>query len=187
MDTFHWISVAVSMILGLGVARLLTGIVAVFHARHRSPVDWLPLVWVASIFIQQIDFWWSLQELSILVPRWTLGGFLLLVGLVLSLFLAAALVIPPASTAADENLQAFFDHDGRWALLAVAGFNAFALLADWVFWGVTGVSPNGVGNLALILLPIIGFAGSRRVRMIMTWAYLLALLGTVDLFSPTSY
>jgi hypothetical protein len=74
------------MILGLGIARLLTSTVTVFRACRRVKIDYLPLVWSTGIFIQQIIFWWSLQELSTLVAKWSLAGFLLLVGMVLALF-----------------------------------------------------------------------------------------------------
>jgi len=41
LDTFRWIATVFSMILGLGVARLLTGAVAVFRARGSAVLDTL--------------------------------------------------------------------------------------------------------------------------------------------------
>jgi hypothetical protein len=187
MDTFRWISVTISMILGLGVARLLTGTVAVFHVRHRVKIDWLPLVWAASIFVQHIDFWWSLQELSVLVPKWWLGGFFLLVGLTLSLFLAAALVLPSSTIAEEESLRGFFEHDGRWALLALSIFNALAIVANTVLWSESLLSASSALNLVLSVLPIIALLGSRRVLAAITLAYLVVSLLAVGYFSPASY
>ena len=131
MDTFRWIAVVVSMILGLGVTRLLSSAVAVFKSRRRAAVDWLPLVWALVIFVQQIDFWWSLEELSILVPKWTFAEFLMLVALVLVLFLAAALILPQAEMERGDTLRGFFDRDGRYALLALAVFSLLAILANF--------------------------------------------------------
>jgi hypothetical protein len=48
MDTFRWVAVGLSMILGLGVTRLLTSAVSVIRSRHHAEVHWMPLVWAAS-------------------------------------------------------------------------------------------------------------------------------------------
>ena len=56
MDSFRWISVTFSMILGLGVARLLTSGVALFKSRETAHLDWVPIVWAASIFLWQLQY-----------------------------------------------------------------------------------------------------------------------------------
>ncbi len=187
MDTFRWISVTISMILGLGAARLLTGAVAVFHVRHRVKLDWVPLVWAASIFVQHIDLWWSLEELSVLVPKWWLGGFFLLVGLTLSLFLSAALILPSSTIAEEESLRQFFEHDGRWALLALSVFNILAIVANAVLWSESLLSGSSALNLVLSVLPLIALVGSRRVLAAITLIYLTVSLVAVVTFSPASY
>ena len=187
MDTFRWIAIVVSMILGLGVARLLSGAVAVFRARGRVALDWLPLVWAAAIFIQQIAFWWSLEDASGRVTTWTLPAFLMLVALVLALFLAAALILPSNEMADGDSLRAMFEKDGRWALLALAGFNAVVILANWVIWRADPLSESVRLNVALTVVPVAGFLGSRRVQTIAAVVYIaLAIWGVVEL-SPEKY
>ncbi|MCX5515310.1 hypothetical protein C3941_21715 [Kaistia algarum] len=187
MDTFRWIAVVFSMILGLGVARLLTSGAAVFRARRRAEIDWIPLVWAGFIFLQQITFWWSLEELATMMPKWTFGSFLLLVGLVLALFLAAALILPPSEIAEGESLRRYFEADGRWSLIAVAVFNGLALLINLLFWGTPVLSAATFLNLALGLLPILVFAGSRRVQMLGTVLYVPVGLYAAAQLLPTSY
>lgn len=186
-DAFRWISVAVSIILGLGLARLLTAAVAQFHARRRRSFDWIPLTWAFIIFCQQISFWWSLDELSTIVARWSMGHFLMLVGLALALFLAAALILPHSESHQIHSLRDFFEDDGRWALPVLAGFNALALVADRLLWGAPLASVAVGLNLAAVLLPLIAFAAGRRVQAGATVAYVaVALFGIADL-SPASY
>jgi hypothetical protein len=187
MDTFRWISVVLSMILGLGVARLLVSAVGIFRARHRATLDWPPLVWAATIFVQQIAFWWSLEEASGLVTKWSLPAFLLLVGLVLALFLAAALILPFNEMAEGESLRTFFEADGRWALVALAAFNAIAILANWAIWGEGPLSESVRINLVLAIVPLAGFLGSRRVQAVAAMAYLIiAIWGLLKLL-PLAY
>jgi hypothetical protein len=185
MDTFRWIATVVSMILGLGVARLLTAGVAVFRARRVVAMDGVPLVWALAIFVQQLDFWWSLGELATLPHHWTLGGFLLLVGLVLSLFLAAALILPSTEIATLASLKDFHEEDGRWALLALATFNGLAIAANRVFWQAGIMSPDVIINLILVALPLAALAGPRKVQIAATLAYGPAIVLAALALSPT--
>lgn len=186
METFRWISVILSMILGLGIARLLASAVAIFRARGSATLDWVPMVWAAAIFIQQIAFWWSLEEAASRLPAWTLPVFLMLVLLVLALFLAASLVLPGEMSAGDR-LESHFHRDGRWALLALAAFNLVVIVADWVIWGSGPLSEAVRINVALTVVPLAGFLGSRRVQAIAALAYMAIIIwGVIDL-TPAAY
>ncbi|MFO1148191.1 MAG: hypothetical protein U1E62_07420 [Alsobacter sp.] len=187
MDTFRWITVVVSTILGLGIARLLTSAVLLFHSRKRAKLDWVPVAWAVAVFAQHIGFWWSLEELSSLVPKWTLAGFLLLVGLVLALFLSAALILPSTEIHGDDRLSDFFEEDGRYALLALAGFNLFAILANWAFWRESILTQNAGENVALALLAGIAFAAPRKARVVATLTYVPLLIALMLRELPTSY
>jgi hypothetical protein len=186
-DAFRWISVAVSMILSLGLARLLTSAVAQFHARRHRKADWLPVAWAVMIFCQQIDFWWSLEELSTLVDRWTIGSFLILVGLVLTLFIAAALILPPSDTARIDRLRSYFEEDGRWALPLLAGFNGLALAADHLLWGEPLVSKSSLLNGAAVALPFVACLGNRPVQVAATLAYVATMIVGMGFLSPAAY
>lgn len=175
------------MILSLGVARLLTSAVAQFHARRHRTLDWLPVAWAAVIFCQQIDFWWSLEELATLVNRWTAGSFLILVGLVLTLFMAAALILPTSASGEIDKLRTYFEQDGRWALPFLAGFNALALAADRLLWGEAMLSMASLLNGAAVVLPVIGFLGSRRVQAGATLAYVVTMVLAMVVLSPIAY
>lgn len=186
MDTFRWLSTVVSIILGLGIARLLTGAVALFHARYSVRFDWIPLTWAFAVFIQQIGFWWSLEELASIVPKWTLVSFLMLVALVLVLFLAAALVMPPIDHNRTEFLRDFFEADGRWALLMLAAFNILALMANRVFWHQPIMSLDVGFNALLAGLAIATFLGRRPMQAAATVAYVATVIVTIALVAPSA-
>jgi hypothetical protein len=187
MDTYRWISIVISIILGLGITRLLTSAVGLFLARRKATFDWIPFAWSLTIFVQQIDFWWSIEELSALVLTWWLGDFLLLVGLVLTLFLAAALILPASEAGLSKGLRIYFEEDGRWALAAIALFNMLAIFANWKFWGEAPVSVEGALNLVSGLLPLVALFGTRRAQEIATIAYVPAFLLSIMQLSPASY
>ncbi|HWJ76190.1 MAG TPA: hypothetical protein VNX29_23750 [Kaistia sp.] len=186
MDTFRWMSTVFSLILGLGVARILLACIALFRARGLVRIDWLPCVWAAIIFLQQITFWWSIEELATTIPSWTFPNFLLLVSLVLTLFLAAASILPTEGLTTG-SLRDFFERDGRWGLVALAAFNAIAILINALFWHVDILSAGELLNLGLVVLPLVVFVGSRRIQIIATLFYVpLGLFGVMQLV-PMSY
>ena len=187
MDTFRWMSTVFSMILGLGVARILSSAVAALRARRRASLDWLPLAWAFFIFAQQLTLWWSLEDLASLSTHWTYFQFLILVTLVLTLFVAAASVLPPNEIAAGESLRRFFDEDGRFGLLALAAFNVTALAVNHVFWSPAAISFSDAINALLIALPVIDFFGTRRLQVAATIAYAVGMVVAVVLLSPQSY
>lgn len=95
------------------------------------------------------------------LPATSLGAFLFLVCLVLSLFVAAALILPSHDMVKDESLRDYFQMDGRWGLLAVCGFNILAIFANIVFWHSAIISLETGLNLIVCLTPVIAFLGAR--------------------------
>ena len=150
MSTFEYLSVALSLILGLGVTHLLLGILRVFGARHRQRIDWIPITWAAGIFLLQIQFWWSTFELVELLETWTQVTFSILLAHVIMLFVAGALILPTSIDQERETLQEHFRQDGRWALPALAIYSAIALLNNRLYFGASFT------NISQILIVIYG-------------------------------
>ncbi len=188
MNTFQFMSIALSMILGLGVTRLLSSLVAMFKSRGRAHLDWQPLVWAVCIFIWQIQFWWGIMELPSLVKVWSLGHFLFLLSLPMLLFLAAALILPHAELETDEHLTEAFEHDGRWALIFLTLFFILAGLADWYFWHWRVFSLEDALLIVLALCPLIVLKSKiALLKNTITGLYLPLSLFSAWLFSPWTY
>jgi hypothetical protein len=188
MDAFRWITVALSMILGLGVTRLLSAFIAIFRSRTHAQLDWVPLAWAACIFMWQLQFWWAIIELPNLMQTWTFTAFLTLVGLTLLLFIAAALVLPPHELREKENLADFFQRDGRWALIALSTYFILAFFVDWRFWHVPLFSYLCLFMVLLIILPCVYiFIRTRFIQQAITGIYIGLSLISIAYFSPAAY
>ena len=189
MDTFRWVAVALSMILGLGVTRLLTSAVIVFRSRHQAKLHWIPPVWAASIFVLQIQFWWAVIELAELIQVWTLHAFLLLLAMPLVLFAAAATVLPMKELGPGENLLYEFRRDGRWGLSCLAAYAVLAMMVNYVLFEVWIVSVTDLYLAAELTLPLLYLVTPMRRKWGggITVAYLLLVLWTSWLFSPKAY
>lgn len=188
MEAFHWISVILSLILGLGITRLLSSAVDVFRSRGRAQVDWIPLVWGACIFLWQIQFWWAINELSTKAIAWTSLQFLALLGLPLILFVAAALILPSGELSTGESLAEAFERDGRWALLFLSAYFIIATGENWYFWNTSPFTRPGFINLFLAATPLLYLSvSSRKLRGAITILYLLGSLVAAWVESPHAY
>lgn len=169
MKSFGWIAVPLAMIFGLGITRLLTSGVAVFKTRERAQTDWVPIAWAACTFVLLLQYWWAVIELTALIEIWSLGKFLLLLGLVLFLFVAAALVLPVKGLRKGRSLSESFNRDGRWALCFLSGYFLLAMATNWLIWGVSPISLSGGLLVILALLPLAFLViPSRRAREVIT-------------------
>ncbi|MBL8582475.1 MAG: hypothetical protein JNL61_09640 [Rhizobiaceae bacterium] len=173
MTGFTPVSTIISMVLGLGVTRMLLGLIAVFRSRHRAHIDWLPLAWAAIIFLTQMQYWWAVTHIPPEFQGWSFESFVALTGFTGLLFVCGALLLPPAEMPERENLRTFFETEGKWALLFLALFFALSLVVNVFYFRVGLFEPWALLNLIATVLPlVVFFSSSRAVRAAITLAAL---------------
>jgi hypothetical protein len=70
VDAFSYLSVLLSIILGLGLTQLLTAVGRLIRHRDRVRLDWLPLLWAAVLLVVYVQTWWAMFGLRN-VREWT--------------------------------------------------------------------------------------------------------------------
>jgi len=58
MDPFSYLSVLISIVLALGMTRVLQGLGEMLQARSHRRVYWVHAVWVLNIFLFLVVAWW---------------------------------------------------------------------------------------------------------------------------------
>jgi hypothetical protein len=128
MNAFEYLSVLISIILALGMTRVLAGVGEMLHARTHRRIYWVHVVWIVNLFIYLVVAWWIFY-------RWRNQqewNFYLFVFVLISptlLYLASMLLFPP-ETSTDESIdykkhyyanhRAFFAIFGMFAVVDVA-------------------------------------------------------------------
>ncbi len=188
VDMFNFVAFAPSLMIGLGISRLMGDAVTLFRSRSKARIDWIPIVWAICIFLIEIQFSWGLIELHGVRRPWTILSFLLLLGISLCLYLAAALVLPDLELAAGTTLEKQFNEHGRWSLLALFFAEVFAVLVDFTLFRKDLSATVIAGLLATTLTPLIFlFCRGRRAEAAVTVAYLAITLMNCWSMSPKSY
>jgi hypothetical protein len=74
MDAFNYLSVMVSLVLGLGMTQLFAGIGNMVQIRRRVSPYWLHSIWIGLLIALHIQMWWSFWAMRA-ERDWTYGEF----------------------------------------------------------------------------------------------------------------
>lgn len=107
MTPFEYVSVLISIILGLGIAVLLTGLADIIRNYHVVKVYWPYLIWILIVFILHIQEWWISYSLRSEM-EWTLPRFLFVITYPIVLFILAHLLFPQKWTKKGMDLKIFY-------------------------------------------------------------------------------
>jgi hypothetical protein len=58
MAAFEYLSVLISIILALGMTRVLAGVGEMLQARRQHRIYWVHIVWIINVFIYLVVAWW---------------------------------------------------------------------------------------------------------------------------------
>ncbi len=122
MTPFEYVSVLISIILGLGISQLVTGVADMVHQWERIKLYWPHMLWIGFIFFLHIQDWWSLYDLRNLTA-WKLHTFLFTILYPINLFILARILFPFGSVDHGTDFKNFYFLNFRrifvWAIFSV--------------------------------------------------------------------
>ena len=111
-EIFTHVRIVMGMVIGLGITRMLAGIAGFIQHPGRHRVSLLHMLWVGSILLELVLFWWWEFGLS-RIPAWSFGVYLFLIGYAVVLYLISALLFPD-NIAEYAGYEDFFIRRRRW-------------------------------------------------------------------------
>ena len=140
MDAFGYVTVIMSVVIGLGLSHLLTGVVELVKARRRVRFYWVHLFWVGLVFVGHIFLWWTMWNLRLL-KDWNFFSFLLMLTAPVLLYASAAFLVPKVEAGASVDLREYF-YENRPAFFGVnAAFTALMSAENWLLTGHPSPAP----------------------------------------------
>lgn len=120
MDPFSYLSVLISIILALGMTRVLAGVGEMLQARSRRRIYWVHVAWVANLFLYLVVAWWIFYRWRNQQP-WTFFLFIFVLISPTILYLASILLFPPESALdefVDYRMHYYSNHRAFFLLFA---------------------------------------------------------------------
>jgi hypothetical protein len=119
MDPFSYLSVLISIVLALGMTRVLSGVGQMLRAESRRDIYWVHAVWVVNLFLFLVVAWWVFYRWRF-EQQWTFFLFCFVLIAPTILYLAALLLFPAAEDATgsrEDYRKHFYANHRRFFLL----------------------------------------------------------------------
>lgn len=127
------VRVLLGIIIGLGLTHLLRHVARIIEHPGRYRVYWVHLVWVASVFLFLLHFWWWEFRLSAMTS-WSFAAYLFVALYALLLYLLCVFVLPESL----EDYTGWRDYyyaRRRWFFGTFALIYVFDLADTWLKGG----------------------------------------------------
>jgi len=124
MHLFEYVGVLVSIVVGLALAHILTGVSRTLQAFGQIRLYWVHALWVLNIMAYLVFFWWFMYHWSS-VESWNFFLFVFLLLYAVTLYLISALLFPGEVSPGFDFKEHYF-RTNRW----VFGFLTAAYVLD---------------------------------------------------------
>jgi hypothetical protein len=110
MDEFSYLSVLISVILGLAVTQILQGFRGILLSRTRVRIYWPVLAWAVLLLLVCVQSWWAMFELRHYHP-WTFAAFVVVLLQTIVTYMLAGLIFPDLFGEGTVDLrESFYAH-----------------------------------------------------------------------------
>jgi hypothetical protein len=156
---FEHLTVLISIVIGMGIAHLLTTLHELVQVRSRIKLYWLPLLWCVLIFISLVEWWWGIFALRTTI-KWNFFYFLFILMSPVSMYLAMAFVLPDDSERSNEviDLRRYYYDNSGWLFGTLAISPALDAIRRGLEAGTlrdTGAWSNGISAVLLATMGVI--------------------------------
>jgi len=161
MSTAEYLSVLVSIIIGLGISQVLSGVANLLVDRARVRFYWVWGVAVAMVFLASVQFWWSTFSVGGAVAT-NFFSFIFFLLSPIVLYLAAVVVLPDFEGEGEIDLRAHFLANRRWYFGFLAALPLLNATRSVAISGDPLIGPERPFELAFFALLVSGIAVPRE-------------------------
>ena len=163
MDTFSYLSVLISIVLGLGITNLLGGMATLLSRRADVRMYWPLPIWLVTLFLIHVQTWWTMFGLR-RVGHWSFAEFLIVLMQPVLLYLMTALIQPRRDETGALDLKAAFLRESRPFFICLFLVLCVSLAKDLTLSGPLPAMPNFAAHVLFMVMSLVG-AASRGSRL----------------------
>jgi hypothetical protein len=136
-DAFSYLSVLLSIIIGLAIAEILQGYGTLLLSRHDVKLYAPPIIWSVMFLVLATHFWWASFGLA-KRESWSFAGFSAVLAQSIMLFMGTALVLPKSKAMDVIDLRGHYYRERVPFFLSGLLFIALGFVKLWLLgdpWG----------------------------------------------------
>jgi len=153
MDAFSYLSVLLSVILGLAIQQVLQGYRALALNRKRVTLYWPSLAWSGVILMMAAQHWWASFSLSGHAD-WSFAAFAAILIQTALIYMMAALVLPDVPAAEPLNLKTHYWREVTPFFTAGSLAISWSIAREWILDGDLPDPPNLAFHLLFLAMGI---------------------------------
>ncbi|HZY81587.1 MAG TPA: hypothetical protein VFE50_18820 [Cyclobacteriaceae bacterium] len=134
LSPFEYVVVLTSIILGMGITQLITGIASIVLRWKDVKLYWPHMVLILLIFVIHIQDWWATYALRN-NTSWNLPMFLFIILYPVNLYILARILFPIKWTPVPFDLKAFFFENFRKIYLFMVFLPVHSLIENFFLRG----------------------------------------------------
>lgn len=180
MSPFEYISVLISIILGLGIALILTGVAEIIRRWNTILHFWPYHIWIVLVFVLHIQEWWSTYELRSM-NTWSLPVFLFVITYPILLFVLANLLFPVRWTDGNFDFKAFYFNQYKKFFTCIILLAVVSFIQNIAITGY-GVEEQFVQILIFLVFGIMLLRPTQNTTVHTTLAIFMLVVMSISLF-----
>ncbi|HEY9045835.1 MAG TPA: hypothetical protein VIN08_08065 [Ohtaekwangia sp.] len=150
---FEYVTVLISIVLGMGITQLVSGFAAIVIKWERVKIYWPHMILILLVFIIHIQDWWATYELHA-YEYWRLPTFLFIILYPVNLYILARILFPPRWAAKEIDLKKFYFENYRKIYLFMIFLPVHSIIEN-IFIGGYSINDQVVQIfLLMILVPV---------------------------------
>ncbi|HEV2746118.1 MAG TPA: hypothetical protein VGW34_02325 [Allosphingosinicella sp.] len=177
MDAFSYLSVLISIILGLAVQQVLLGYRALILSRKRVRFYAPPLIWSGLMLLMVAQNWWASFGLADRAD-WSFAVFASILLQTVLIYMMAAIVLPDMPADQQLDLRDHYYRESRAFFGIAIAVIASSLLRDFMLHGGLP-EPANLAFHGLFAAMALTVTITRRPRIHEAYAMLMAVLFVV--------
>jgi hypothetical protein len=134
MESFNYLSVLLSIVLGLAIAQVLQGLRGLILTRAKVKLYLPTLIWSGLALLIAIQGWWASFAMRA-HANWTFLALLVIILQAISVYMVAALVLPDVTGDTVVDLRDHYFAHRSWFFVAVLASLVFSAAKDLALAG----------------------------------------------------
>jgi hypothetical protein len=179
ISPFEYVTVLISIILGMGITQIVSGLANIVHRWGQVRIYWPHLLLVILVFIIHIQEWWVTFELRH-YQAWRLPVFLFIILYPVNLYVLARILFPISWRMKTTDLGSFYQKNFKRIYFFMLTLDVLAILNN-VFINEIEWQEQIVQFLVMIILIITIWKGMENPWLHKTVVLLLTVITIASL------